>query len=584
MKLKLSYIIILLSAIMTYGQVFLSTETNVKETTLRDVVSLTIVMKISGEDYVQESRLILPDLEKFDIVANGSDQKTFIDPVNKVRVNQFIYQLLLQPKQVGNVKIGSALVKVNGKMYKSEPFDILIKPDGLKRQQEKAAYSNDVYLNVKVEGKEIYKNAPVVAVLRVYSKDIDNFRKIKNIHPKKQNNVIVQAINYNRSDIESGGKQEYSSQIIGTFVIFPKEEGEVELPSFIAEIANSKEGKLVSNRPVVNVKKLPAGAPEDFDNFVGNFSLTISDVETLPQPIEINKPIDVVLKMVGKGNLSSKKMPRILETEDYSVFPPKFVKKIKTEREGVVGEIEAHYIVIPKKAGDITIKSESMSFFNPANKKYKELGSQAIVIKAMTQEQISNNKTTLQKVNEYTNNVLETVSTPVIQTKNLKISTTKKINWSVIIANLTLVVVLCGVFLFIRKKLKSRQNAIQVAQSIVTPKITNIEETEALLRNKKSIDVESSLMYLNKLVDQKKYKEFFAGFSELDEEVNVYFATVKTIDFKDYLYRKSGFLSVENYNKLLQTVEIEKYAPLHSDEEMIELMKLINTVFLEIEN
>lgn len=584
MKLKFFYIIILLSAITTYGQVFLSTETNAKETMLNEPISLTIVMKISGEEYVQESRLILPDLEKFDIIANGSEQKTFIDPLNKVRVNQFIVQFLLQPKQVGNVKIGSALVKVNGKMYKSEPFDILIRPDGLKKQQDKVASSNDVYLNVKLENKEVYKNEPVVAVLRVYSKDIDNFRKIKNINPRKQSNVIVEAINYNRSDIESGGKQDYSSQIIGMFVIFPKEEGHIELPSFTADIGNSKEGKLVSNRPVVHVKKLPPGAPEDFDDFVGNFSLTISDVESIPQPIEINKPIDVVLKMAGKGNLSTKKMPRILETDEYNVFPPKFVKKIKTEREGIVGEIEAHYIIIPKKAGDITIKSENMSFFNPDNKAYKELYNQSIVVKAMTPEQISLNKSALQKVNEYTNNVLETVSTPVIQTKNLKVPTTKNINWLIIFGNFALVFVLCGLFLFFRKKLKLRSEALRIANSVVLPQITNIEDTESLLRNKESIDVEASLEYLNKLVNQKKYKEFFKVFSELDNEVNVYFNNIKAISFNDYLRQNYGLLSVEKYTVLLQSMEVEKYAPLHSDEEIQRLFLLISEIFSNINN
>lgn len=584
MKLKFFYIIILLSAITTYGQVFLSTETNAKETLLNEPISLTIVMKISGEEYVQESRLILPDLEKFDIIANGSEQKTFIDPLNKVRVNQFIVQFLLQPKQVGNVKIGSALVKVNGKMYKSEPFDILIRPDGLKKQQDKVASSNDVYLNVKLENKEVYKNEPVVAVLRVYSKDIDNFRKIKNINPRKQSNVIVEAINYNRSDIESGGKQDYSSQIIGMFVIFPKEEGHIELPSFTADIGNSKEGKLVSNRPVVHVKKLPPGAPEDFDDFVGNFSLTISDVESIPQPIEINKPIDVVLKMAGKGNLSTKKMPQILETDEYNVFPPKFVKKIKTEREGIVGEIEAHYIIIPKKAGDITIKSENMSFFNPDNKAYKELYNQSIVVKAMTPEQISLNKSALQKVNEYTNNVLETVSTPVIQTKNLKVPTTKNINWLIIFGNFALVFVLCGLFLFFRKKLKLRSEALRIANSVVLPQITNIEDTESLLRNKESIDVEASLEYLNKLVNQKKYKEFFKVFSELDNEVNVYFNNIKAISFNDYLRQNYGLLSVEKYTVLLQSMEVEKYAPLHSDEEIQRLFLLISEIFSNINN
>lgn len=584
MKLKLSYIIILFSAITTYGQVFLSAETNVKESSVNDVVSLTIVMEISGEDYVQESRLKLPDLEKFEILANGSDQKTFIDPVNKVRVNQFVFQLLLQPKQAGNVKIGSALVKVNGKMYKSESFDILVRPELAKKSQDKAAYSNDIYLNVKLEDHDTYKNEPVVAVLRAYSRDIDNFRKIKNIQAKKQSNVLVHAINYTRSDIEPGAKQDYASQIIGVFVVFPKEEGEIEIPSFTAEVGDSKMSKLVSNRPVMTVRKLPVGAPDDFDGLVGHFSINITDSESLPQPIEINKPLEIVLKMTGKGNLSPLKMPKIIETEDYSVFPPKFVKNIKTDKHGFVGDIQAHYMIVPKKSGNIAIKSESLSFFDPSIKAYNEVDAQTIVVNAMTPDEISNSKTTLQKVNEYTNNVLETVSTPVIQTKNLKISTDKKINWGIIAGNLALVGVLSYLFLFFRRRSLSKSQNLAKLSNVEPSRIVNVSETEAILREKYALDITAHLQYLENLLNQQNYTAFFKGFSELNEEVKIYISKKHKIDFSHYLLLNFGQSQSENYQRLLQSIEIEKYAPIHSDDEMKELMKLINSVFLNVES
>ena len=87
------------------------------------------------------------------------EQNTFIDQKRGIRVNQIIYQLYLQPKVTGKVKIGSALLTVNGKIYKSEPFDILVKETS---RAETEYLSKDVYLNVEVQDKEVYENQPTV--------------------------------------------------------------------------------------------------------------------------------------------------------------------------------------------------------------------------------------------------------------------------------------------------------------------------------------------------------------------------------------------------------------------------------------
>ena len=122
-----SFIFSIISTISCYGQVYISSETNVKEATTNDIINLTIVVEISGEDLEQESPVKFPDFQKFEMLDYSSDRNTIIDPVRKIRINQVVYQVLLQPRQTGSLKIGSALVKVNGKMYKSEPFDIMVR-------------------------------------------------------------------------------------------------------------------------------------------------------------------------------------------------------------------------------------------------------------------------------------------------------------------------------------------------------------------------------------------------------------------------------------------------------------------------
>ncbi|MGX9986902.1 BatD family protein [Soonwooa purpurea] len=584
----LSYILIFFSAMSSYGQVYITSETNVKEATNNDIISLTIALEISGEDMIQESPVKLPDFQKFEVLDYGSEQNTIIDPIRKVRVNQMVYQFLLQPKQAGTIKIGSALVKVSGKMYKSEPFDITVRdvskriPDNTKSL---ASHNNQTYLNVKLDDREVYKNQAVVATLSVISKDVDNFRKVKNIRPPKNGNIIVQPISMHRSDIEQDAKSGLLSQVIGLFIIFPKEEGMLEIPSFTAEIIDHGTTKLTSNRTKLSVMHLPLGAPEDFNDFVGNFSVDMTNVESLPQPIEINKPIDIVVKLIGRGNLSAKHMPKIIATEDYDVFPPKLVKNLKVEKQGIVGDIEAHYVVIPKKAGNIAIKTEKMAFFNPEKKLYKDLGEKSIVVRAMTPGEIENSKSTMQKVNEYTNTVLDKVNTPVLQTETLKLEKTKGMNWSIIFANMALIGAMCMVFYFVRNRYQKRKlaNIIKEEQLKARPKITTIEETEALLRQKSSLNLSSHFNYIENLLIQKKYSEFFKEFINLDNEVNAKSSRLHHIDYKEYLEKTNPKLALD-YKSLLEKINIEKYSPMVNDVILESILKQIKIVYSSIED
>lgn len=571
-----------------YGQVYITSETNVKEATNNDIISLTIALEISGEDMIQESPVKLPDFQKFEVLDYGSEQNTIIDPIRKVRVNQMVYQFLLQPKQAGTIKIGSALVKVSGKMYKSEPFDITVRdvskriPDNTKSL---ASHNNQTYLNVKLDDREVYKNQAVVATLSVISKDVDNFRKVKNIRPPKNGNIIVQPISMHRSDIEQDAKSGLLSQVIGLFIIFPKEEGMLEIPSFTAEIIDNGTTKLTSNRTKLSVMHLPLGAPEDFNDFVGNFSVDMTNVESLPQPIEINKPIDIVVKLIGRGNLSAKHMPKIIATEDYDVFPPKLVKNLKVEKQGIVGDIEAHYVVIPKKAGNIAIKTEKMAFFNPEKKLYKDLGEKSIVVRAMTPGEIENSKSTMQKVNEYTNTVLDKVNTPVLQTETLKLEKTKGMNWSIIFANMALIGAMCMVFYFVRSRYQKRKlaNIIKEEQLKARPKITTIEETEALLRQKSSLNLSSHFNYIENLLIQKKYSEFFKEFINLDNEVNAKSSRLHHIDYKEYLEKTNPKLALD-YKSLLEKINIEKYSPMVNEIILESILKQIKIVYSSIED
>lgn len=572
---KLQYITFLLLSVISYGQVTILTDVNVKEAKPNEPIVLTIVQEVAGDDLVQQSPLRMPDLSKFDIIGTASEQNTFIDQRKGLRVNQFVYQYYLMPKISGKVKIGSALLTVNGKIYKSEPFDILVK-DGPKNPE--ADYlAKDVYLNLEVSDKTVYENQPTVAVLRAYSKNFDNFRKLENIKVSEQSNAIVKPISYKKQNIETKDDGEYSSQIIATFVIFPEKSGNVEIEPVSALVKNAEMGKVVSNKVKINVKNLPTGSPESFKNAVGNFNVSIETIDA-PKEIEINKPVNVLVKIAGNGNLDANKLPKIIDSEQYTFFKPKITSKLTTNKEGVNGVIAATYVLIPKKAGKINISTEDFSFFEPNLKKYVDIGAKSLLLDVLTPQQIAANKTTLDVVDDYTKNVIETVPLPVVEKKNN--ASYYSFNWKNVLLNLALLFG-CGlVFYYFVNRRKEKK----VLKPIPLKPITTIAEEEERIRNQIKPDFYSYFNYLNTIKVDGDFSAFFKTYEDLHHDVETYIERKSKESLKSYVQNTKGRKFFEDFKDLEKLMSIEKYAPIHDQEHIDELYHSIVKIYSEIMN
>ncbi len=576
MKDKISYILFLFASIISYGQVNLVADTDKKEVLVNEPVNLTIILELNGNDLIQESRLKLPDLSKFKMLGSGSEQNTFVEPRNNTIINQLLYEISIAPKQPGKMKIGSALVQVNGKIYKTEPFEINVK-DAVAKTQNTA---NNVYINMEVEDNDVYKNQPTIAVLKAYSKDFNDLRRVGHVSFAKQENVSIKPISFAKSEIEQNSQNNMSSQVIAVVMIYPRRSGNVEInPASVTYKENSKTGKILSNKVKLNVKALPKDSPNNYKNAVGNFNVDIQNL-TSTDRLEVNKPIDVNVKISGEGNMNAESLPKIIESKDYTFYKPEVHTNLRNTKNGVKGEISAKYVVIPKTAGDIVLGTEAFSFFNPQTQKYVNLGSQKLALHVMTPEQIADAKTAMERVNEYTNDVLETVNTPVIQTQNLKIEPRKKFNWVTLITNYSL---MGGFFLLIVVAYATYKQR-KIAQQKNKKPLGSVAETEAKIREKlkHKVDVETNVQFLKKLLEEEKYSEFFSSYEAFVNEVETKLRHEYGMGIKQYLENNKGQKLTEEYRNITQKLQIEKYSPMHSPEHLFNLLHKTEIIFLEI--
>lgn len=580
MKYRLHHILMLLSSVFTFAQVNIIADADKKVLNGREQFIVTVIQEINGNEYIQETPLRTPDLlTKFNIIAQGSSQHTYVEPASKTMINQVVYEILLEPKQTGKLKIGSFLVTVNGKIYMTEPFDIVVRDGDFNKKAVADNTANDVYLNMELKDEWVYKNQPTIAILRAYSKDFNNLRKIGKVSLPAQDNVNITPVSFAKSEIEQNSKSNMSSQVIAVVMVIPSTSGHIEINP--ASVAYSESGarteSLKSNPVKLNVKNLPEGSPRNYKNAVGHFDLDIQ--RPFREVVEINKPVNVTVRMKGEGNLNLVQMPKIVESPDYAVYKPEILKNVHNGQNGMEGEIVAKYIVIPKKSGDIAISAESFSYFDPQAKKYVNLGAKTLMLSVFTPEQISDAKSTIEKVNDLTNNVLETVNTPILETAQYKTEDSKKINWKTLAGNYSLIALFLGLLVFLVSRVRKLQPVKAKSEHV---SLGSVAETEAKLREKQEVDIDSNINYLEKLVNEEKYTEFFENFETLNSEVESFVKRNHQVGFKQYLEQNKGQLVAEEYRLLTQKIHVEKFSPVHSKELMLQIFSELKSLFLKI--
>lgn len=547
MRLR-AYILSFILPIFGYGQVTLLSETDTKEYQVREPFNLSIGLEIIGENYQQQSPVRLPDLSKFEILGNATESVAAIDPETGNVVRQVLYHLILQPKHAGKTRIGSALVQVNGKTYKSEPFEILVR-DG-KRKHD--AWGRSVSMVMEVLDKEVYENQPVNVVLKLKANPHSylDFRKVNQIKlPQKTKNIYT--VNLKREDIEIDKNDETAMQVIASFVVVPEKDGNLFVSPATALF---NEERILSNPLKIHVKKLPEGAPRGFKNAVGKFDL---EVEIPKEEVEVNQPMDVFVKLKGKGNIIGAELPKIVESDDYTILKP--TQKIDVKESELSGEKTGHYVIIPKKEGEITIRYENFAYFDTDEKQYQTINSDDIKILSLSKEAMDSPTSTLGKMMDDTGHILKKVNLlPVSEEENEEESFDygRFVGMGLLVFGSLLAIY----FFTFRKKKPKQWSSVQE-----NDKITTIAETEELLKENISIGKEYYFGALKNAADKGNFASFFENYQELHTEAENQIKRLKNQTISEFLEETENADFVKDFEQFRTEIQEAKYAPVHED-------------------
>ena len=122
-------------------------------------------------------------------------------------------------------------------------------------------------------------------------------------------------------------------------------------------------------------KPLPEGAPEGFENAVGNFRLNSSTATT---DVKEGDPISIDLMVNGTGNLDTLRPPKLLDATGWKVYEPTTDQR-GDERRQISGTAVFHQFMRPLELKP-SVPPFRLVYFDPKDETYKTVTTETIAL------------------------------------------------------------------------------------------------------------------------------------------------------------------------------------------------------------
>lgn len=388
-----------------------------------------------------------PSFEGFSVIENKQSIENSI--INGKRTFSKSYIFVLQPKQKGTLKIGSASIEIEGKKYKTQPqhinvtdpvknpkkvssdidrqsltrilfgFDPFDDPFFQREVPEEKIYElsgEDVFITAEISNRNPYINESISVTYKMYIAAILQ-AQINNIEVPKFNNLVKYNIPLSEEEKQwntcTYNNKKYHCRVIKQVMLYPQKAGKISIDPLVVNLnlgLPSNLGRMhITNEMVsapeqkLNVKELPNQAkPEDFSGAVGEFQF---GVILSKQEIKENEVTTAEISVSGNGNFNFFELPKPNFPSTLDVYDPDFKENTNQTTLGTRGKVSNSYTIIPQYKGKYPIGSFSFTYFNPKTGKYVTEHSPELTLNVLPnahkQEVISNTEDKIPAENFY---------------------------------------------------------------------------------------------------------------------------------------------------------------------------------------
>lgn len=339
----------------------------------------------------------------------GTMSSTNIVNGKRTSLHQETYTYLLQAKSEGTFSLPSATGKIDKKEYSSRSLTIEVVKGGNATNSQNSQTSSssgdtqtsstasssvsseDIFMRLTLNKSNVVKGEPIVATLKLYTlADIQGFENVKfptfNGFWSKEIDT-PQNIEFVRENVN--GKI-YNSALMRKYTLIPQQTGSISIePAEIIALLRVRTTSSGAPRSIfddffdnyqtirkrvatptmkVNVRALPAGAPQSFAGGVGDFTMKSSFTK---DTLNAHEAASLMVTISGKGNISMLEAPKVNFPPDFEVYDIKTTEKVSAD--GLSGSKTFEYPFIPRSYGEFHIEPVNYSYYDISKGSYKTL-------------------------------------------------------------------------------------------------------------------------------------------------------------------------------------------------------------------
>lgn len=328
-----------------------------------------------------------------------------------------IYTGTYLAQQAGTIRIGSAEVKVKGKVYKTAPLSIKVLPAEKGAKKSNSSAASNIFIKAIPSKNKAFLQEGILVSYKIYTQST----RVKFEQSKfpEYDGFIEEEINNDHNiqlSMERYNGKNYYTGIIRQSIIMPQRSGTLTIPQGEINLTvemektyqNSDELLETTNLPTVqqkvktdeikiNVSELPRPRPEGFDGAVGSFAMK---AEMPSKNIKTDEPFTIKLTISGRGNLKFIPIPSLNLPESFEVLGQDDQSEIKGTLDGIKGKRVIEYQVVAHNTGNYELPALRLVYFSPERTEYATTQTSPlpfVVSKGMagTYEEQKNNTTRL---------------------------------------------------------------------------------------------------------------------------------------------------------------------------------------------
>ena len=338
-----------------------------------------------------------PQMNDFNVYAGGQRTQSSFSFVNGKMTSStsVIYDYTLNPKGPGKFTIPPFTVEAGGKTYKSAPIAVEV-AKGVPPQTQQAARQdggvqnaggNDLFVRVDLNKNKVYVNEPVTMTFGFYNRvnlagqpqytppDTTGFWK-EDLPPQ----INSSRNGYNVVELKTALFPASPGQYtVGTASLVCAVPVRGQGDDFFGGFFGSTKNVRLDSKPVqVTVLPLPEeGKPADFSGTVGKFGISATVDK---RDVKTNDAVTLTVGISGTGNVKSIAEPKLLLSDEFKKYETVSDLNINKDNYEVKGSKVFKTVLVPRKAGKLTISPVKYTYFDPADKKYRTISSDPITL------------------------------------------------------------------------------------------------------------------------------------------------------------------------------------------------------------